>query len=136
MDLAWGMDYRMGNNYSVFFNAYSDVITDVPAGFKSYFNAPKYRANAGIANSGLGKKQLLSFSIMMRWQDAFEWEGELANGPLNAFATADAQVSYSMPKIKSTLRLGGTNILNHYYKNAYANPSIGALYYAAYIFNL
>jgi outer membrane receptor protein involved in Fe transport len=131
-----GLDYRMGNKYSVFFNAYSDVITDVPAGFKSYFNAPKYRVNAGIANSGLGKKQLLSFSIMMRWQDAFEWEGELANGPLNAFATADAQVSYIMPKIKSTLRLGGTNILNHYYKNAYANPSIGALYYAAYIFNL
>jgi outer membrane receptor protein involved in Fe transport len=131
-----GMDYKMGNNYSLFVNGYSDVITDVPAGFKSYFNAPKYRLNAGIANSGLGKKQLVSFSIMMRWQDAFDWEGELANGPLSAFTTADAQVSYRLPKIKSTFRLGGTNIFNHYYKNAYANPSIGALYYAAYIFNL
>ncbi len=131
-----GMDYKLEGNYSVFFNAYSDVITDVPAGFKSYFNAPKYRFNAGIANSGLGKNKLISFSIMMRWQDAFEWEGELANGPLSAFVTADAQVSYKLPKINSTLRLGGTNIFNHYYKNAYANPSIGALYYAAYIFNL
>ena len=73
---------------------------------------------------------------MMRWQDAFEWEGELANGPLSAFATVDAQVSYKIPKIKSIVRLGGTNILNHYYKNAYANPSVGALYYASYIYNL
>jgi len=130
-----GMDYRMNKNYSIFFNAYSDVITDVPSGFKSYFNAPKYRFNAGFGNSGLGKKELFSFNVMMRWQDAFEWEGELANGPLDAFAVADAQVSYKLPKIKSTLRLGGTNIFNHYYKNAYANPSIGGLYYAAYIYN-
>ncbi|WP_276504820.1 TonB-dependent receptor [Terrimonas pollutisoli] len=130
-----GMDYRMNNNYSVFFNAYSDVITDVPSGFKAYFNAPKYRFNTGFGNSGLGKKELFSFNVMMRWQDAFEWEGELANGPLDAFATVDAQVSYKLSKIKSTLRLGGTNIFNHYYKNAYANPAIGGLYYAAYIYN-
>jgi len=130
-----GMDYSMKKNYSVFFNLYSDVITDVPTGFKSYFNAPKYRFNAGFANSGLGRKELFSFNVMMRWQDAFDWEGELANGPLEAFATFDAQVSYKLPNIKSTVRLGGTNITNHYYKNAYANPSIGGLYYAAYIYN-
>jgi hypothetical protein len=130
-----GMDYRMAGNFSVFMNTYSDVITDVPAGFKAYFNAPKYRINAGFGNSGLGKKKIVGFNIMMRWQDAFEWEGELANGPLPAFATVDAQVSYKLPKINSTFRLGGTNILNHYYRNAYGNPSIGGLYYAAYIYN-
>ena len=130
-----GMNYRMGNNYSAFFNVYSDVITDVPAGFKSYFNTSKYRFNAGFANDGLGKNKRVGFNIMMRWQDAFEWEGELANGPLVAFTTVDAQVSYQFPKIKSTLRLGGTNIFNHYYKNAYANPAIGGLYYTAFIYN-
>jgi len=59
----------------------------------------------------------------------------VANGPLKAFATVDAQVSYKLEKIKSTLRLGGTNIFNHYYKNAYANPAIGGLYYTAFIYN-
>ncbi|MGZ5136024.1 MAG: TonB-dependent receptor plug domain-containing protein, partial [Flavitalea sp.] len=131
-----GMDYRMENNYSAFFNVYSDIITDVPSGFKAYFNTPKYRFNAGFANDGLGKSKKVGFNIMMRWQDAFEWEGELANGPLKAFATVDAQVSYSFPKIKSTMRLGGTNIFNHYYQNGYANPRIGGLYYAMYAFNL
>jgi len=131
-----GMDYTMKNNYSIFFNAYSDVITDVPSGFKAYFNAPKYRFNAGFANSGMGKSKNLGFNIMMRWQDAFEWEGELANGPVKAFTTVDAQVSYTVPKIKSTFRLGGNNIFNHYYQNAYANPKIGGVYYVMYAYNL
>ena len=131
-----GIDYRMSKNYSLFCNLYSDVITDVPAGFKSYFNTPKYRLNAGFANAGLGKKEKISFSVMMHWQDAFEWEGELANGPLSAFSTVDAQVSYKLPRIKSSFRLGGTNIFNRYYKNAFANPAIGGVYYIGYTYNL
>jgi outer membrane receptor protein involved in Fe transport len=131
-----GMDYNMKKNYSLFFNVYSDVITDVPSGFKAYFNTPKYRLNAGFSNSGFGKNQRLGFNVMMRWQDSFMWEGELANGPVNAFSTIDAQVNYKFPKIKSTIKLGGTNILNHYYKNAYGNPEIGGLYYISYGFGL
>ena len=133
-----GIDYLIGKkkSSSIFFNVYSDVITDVPSGFKSYFNTPKYRMNAGFANTGFGKGDRISFSALIRWQDAFQWEGELANGPLNAFTTADAQVSYKFPKIKSTIRLGGTNILNHYYKNAYGNPQIGGMYYMSFAYNL
>ena len=131
-----GLDYRVTKNWSAFFNVYSDVITDVPVGFKSYFNAPKYRLNAGIANSGFGKKELIGFNVMMHWQDGLDWEGELANGPLTAFATADAQVSFKIPGKKSVIRIGGTNIFNHYYKNAYASPMIGGIYYVGFLYNL
>ncbi|MCB0284642.1 MAG: TonB-dependent receptor, partial [Calditrichaeota bacterium] len=115
---------------------FSDVITNVPSGFKSYFNSPKYRFNAGFANSGLGKSKKLGFNIMMRWQDAFTWEGELANGPVPAFTTFDAQVSYNIQKANSSIRLGGTNIFNKYYKTAFANPSIGGVYYLGFLYNL
>jgi outer membrane receptor protein involved in Fe transport len=131
-----GMDYNMKNNYSLFFNFYSDVITDVPSGFKAYFNSPKYRLNAGFANSGLGKTEKIGFNVTMHWQDAFMWEGELANGPLSAFTTVDAQVNYKFPHIGSMIKLGGTNILNHYYKNGYGNPEIGALYYLGFSYNI
>ena len=131
-----GMDYKVKKNCSVFFNLYSDVITDVPSGFKAYFNAPKYKLTAGISHDGIGKSERIGFSAMMRWQDAFQYEGELANGPINAFSTIDAQMSYKFPKLKSSIRIGGTNILNHYYKNAYGNPSIGGLYYAGFIYNI
>ena len=59
MDMVLGLDYKLPNNFSLFFNGYSDVITDVPSGFSDYFNTPKYRFNTGIANSGFGKKKNL-----------------------------------------------------------------------------
>jgi len=131
-----GLDYQLPKNFSLFFNGYSDVITDVPSGFADYFNTPKYRFNTGIANSGFGKKQKLGFNLMFRWQDSFEWQGELANGPIEAYGTLDAQVSYKMPKINSVIRLGGTNVMNQYYKTGYGNPEIGGLYYLSYGFHL
>ena len=131
-----GLDYQLPKNFSLFFNGYSDVITDVPSGFADYFNTPKYRFNTGVANSGFGKKQKLGFNVMFRWQDSFEWQGELANGPIEAYGTIDAQVSYKMPKINSVIRLGGTNVTNQYYKTGYGNPEIGGLYYLSYGFHL
>jgi len=131
-----GLEYQLPNNFSAFFNVYSDVITDVPSGFQSFFNTPKYRLNIGFANSGLGKSKHFGFNAMLHWQDAFMWDGELANGPVNAFTSVDAQVSYNIPKIKSMIKLGGSNIFNHYYKNAYANPEVGGLYYVSFGYNL
>ena len=131
-----GLDYKLPNNFSAFINGYSDVLTDVPTGFQAYFNAPEYRFNAGIANSGFGKNKQFGFNVNFRWQDDIMWDGELANGPVKSFSTMDAQVSYNIKKIKSIIRLGGTNIFNKYYKNAYGNPEIGGLYYVAYAFNL
>jgi outer membrane cobalamin receptor len=131
-----GLDYRLPNNYSTFFNAYSDALGDFPSGFQLLFNTPEYRFNAGFANSGLGKSKRIGFNVVMRWQDAFYWEGELANGNVDAFATLDAQVNYKFPKIKSMIKLGGTNITNHYYQNAFGNPKIGGVYYASFAFNV
>lgn len=131
-----GIDYILPANYAIFLNAYSDEITDLPSGFQAFFNTPKYRLNAGFSNSGLGKSRNLGFNIMMRWQDSFTWDGELANGPVEAFITIDAQISYRVRKAKSMIKIGGTNILNNYYKNAYGNPSIGALYYLSVGYNV
>jgi outer membrane receptor for ferrienterochelin and colicin len=131
-----GLDYGLPKNFSVFFNGYSDVITHVPSGFADYFNTPKYRFNTGVSNSGFGKDNRVGFNIMFRWQDNFQWQGELANGPIDSYSTIDAQVSYKFPRIKSLIKLGGTNVFNKYYKTGYANPEIGGLYYVSYGFNL
>src|SRR5205814_10419882 len=58
------INYRMKKNMTLFANAYSDVITDVPSGFMSFFNTPKYRFNAGFGNDGLGKQQKAGFNIV------------------------------------------------------------------------
>ena len=63
-------------------------------------------------------------------------DGDLASGSVSAFSTVDAVVSYKVAPIKSTFKIGGTNILNHYYKNAFANPEVGGIYYVSYAYNL
>ena len=131
-----GFDYRLPNNFSFLLNGYYDVLTDIPSGFRTYFNTPKYRANIGVSNAGLGKKKAIGFNLVARWQDAFYSEGDLASGDVNAFTTVDAQINYKLSKPNLVFKVGGTNILNHYYKNAYGNPEIGGLYYMSLGFGL
>jgi len=132
-----GFDYKMAKNYFSFFNAYTDNLTDVPSGFQSGFSTPKYRFNAGFGNSGLGKKKNIGFNINLRWQDEFYWEsGGLADGTVKAYTTLDAQVNYRLSKIKSMIKLGGTNITNKFYQTGFGNPYIGAMYYLSFGYNI
>ncbi|HET9745326.1 MAG TPA: TonB-dependent receptor [Chitinophagaceae bacterium] len=132
-----GLDYDMANNFFTSFNAYTDNLTNVPTGFMAGFNTPKYRINAGIGNRGFGKEDRFGFSVNLRWQDEFFWEGGgLADGTVPGYTTLDAQVNYKLPKIKSMIKLGGTNITNNYYRTGFANPYIGGMYYISFGYNI
>ena len=131
-----GMDYYITPAFSVFMNVYSDELKNVPANLMAYFNTPKYRVNAGLGHTGLGRKKAFGFNVVLHWQDNMFFEGDLANGPVDAFTTVDAQVNYKFEKIKTMVKLGGTNVMNKYYKNGFGNPEIGGLYYVSLGYNL
>ena len=131
-----GLDYKLSRNYSVSVNAASDNLTDVPTNFIASFNSPKYKVNATFANSGFGKNNRVGFAVAYRWQDAFYFQGDLANGNLPAVQTVDAQVSYKLPKTKSIIKLGANNLMNQYYYNAVGNSRIGGLYYLSFGYNV
>lgn len=134
--LGLSLDYRFAGNFVATGNFTRDAIDPVPAGFISYFNAPNYRANIGIGNTGFGYEKRLGFSLIYRWQDKFYYEGDFANGQVNPIHTLDGQVSYKMPATKTFFKLGATNLLNQYYRNAPGNPSIGGLYYVSFGYNV
>lgn len=131
-----GLDYRLPKNFSLGVNLSSDEIDNVPAGFAANFNVPKYRLNATLANSGLGKSKRYGFSVSYRWQDEFYYESDFVNSMLPAVQTLDAQVSYKLPKTKSILKIGANNLLNQYYYNAAGNSQIGGLYYVSFGYNV
>lgn len=133
---ALGLDYKLNRGFFINGNVSSDVLGNVPNGYITYFNAPKYRANFGFGNNGMGKSKKVGFNIVYRWQEAFDYQSDLANGTVPAYQTLDAQISYKLPKIKSAIRFGATNLLNQYYITALANPSIGGLYYASFGYNI
>ena len=100
-----------------------------PDVFLTGFNTPKWVTNVSFGNREIAKN--VGFNIVWRWQDQVSWESTLANGQVPAYSTFDAQVNTRLPKLKTTVKLGGSNIFNKRYIQFAAGPTIGALYYAS-----
>jgi len=129
---ALGLDYLVDRNWALSGNySYNDISKD--QGLANSFNSPKHRVNLGVSNRNVVKN--VGFNIMYRWQDAFTWNSSFATGDVSAFGTVDAQVSYKIPSVKTILKIGGSNILNHYYQTSFGNPKIGAVYYLCMTFD-
>ncbi len=135
---GWGVsaDYMLPGNFTFTSSLYTDNIGDLPVGFISYFNTPKWRANFGLSNSGFLLKKRLGFSASMHYQDELNYEGTFAVGKIASFNTIDAVLTYKVPSIKSLIKAGGTNIFNKYYYTAYGSPKIGGLYYVSVAYNI
>jgi hypothetical protein len=115
-------------------NVFSDRLRDVPEGFITFFNAPKYRFNIGLKNESLYKN--VGFNFVVKYQDQNYYEGTFVTGTLPSYTWVDGQITYKMPKTKSTVKIGGTNLGNNYQRQGYGSPNIGALYYVSYGYNL
>ena len=135
---GWGAsaDFLLPKNFTIGANLYSDEIGNLPAGFVSYFNTSKYRANLTFANSGFGTNNRYGFNLVYRTVSDFFYEGTFGTGQMPGYKTLDGQVSYKFPAIKSIVKVGGTNLLNKYYRTGWGNPSIGGLYYVSFAYNV
>lgn len=135
--LGWGIggEYQMVGGYSFRANISGDELRDVPPGFITFFNTPKVRFNVGVSNDGIAKGPW-GFNFVYRWQDDVDWEGTFAAGKIPSFGTLDGMVSYKLPRIRSIIKLGASNLLNKYYYSALGNPYIGGIYYASFAYNV
>jgi iron complex outermembrane recepter protein len=97
--------------------------------FVTAFNTPEWSTNISFGNRELTKN--VGFSVAYRWQKSFLWESPLVTGQIDAINTFDAQVTYRVPKIKSSFKLGGSNIFNNNYIQYAGGPTLGGLYYLA-----
>ncbi|MES1224040.1 MAG: outer membrane beta-barrel protein, partial [Bacteroidota bacterium] len=97
--------------------------------FVTGFNTPEWSSNVSFGNRAVVKN--VGFNITWRWQDAFLWESPLVTGRIAAYSTVDAQVSFHLPKLKSTVKVGAADIFNNRYLQYAGGPTLGGLYYAA-----
>lgn len=99
------------------------------------FNTPTHKINIGAAGKiykGFG------FSINWRWVDVYTWESAFAPTPtvIPSYSVTDLQFSFEVPRLMSTLRVGGSNIFNQEYRQATGMPMVGGFYYASWTFNV
>ncbi|HEV7333559.1 MAG TPA: TonB-dependent receptor [Flavisolibacter sp.] len=130
------VEYVLPRNFIASGSFTTDDISDVPDGFRAFFNAPNKRTVFGLSNTGFGPGNRFGANVSWRWQEGFFYENDFTQGDLPGFHTVDAAVNYKLPRIKSMFKLGASNLLNQYYRTAVGNPSIGGLYYLSFAYGV
>jgi outer membrane receptor protein involved in Fe transport len=135
--LGWalGLDYRFSNGILFRGNVACNKLLeniDTP-GVETRYNTPEYRANLSVAHPRITSR--LGFAFNFHWQSSFLWESGFGAGDIPAYATLDAHLSYALPEIHSTIKLGASNMLNTYYTTSFGSAHIGGLYYITIVYN-
>lgn len=126
---AIGISYKFPKNYMVTgnysyldFHAKEGVIVEDLG-----FNTPSHRFVIGIGNRNCGKN--VGFDVSYKWQSAFSWTSDFANGEVESYGSLDAMVSYTIPKAYTQLKLGATNLAGTEYRTNVGGPFIGRMFF-------
>ncbi|MBC5837418.1 TonB-dependent receptor domain-containing protein [Flavobacterium muglaense] len=119
-------DFEVSVNYN-----YADFSFDQSKdpSFEAGFNTPKHRAKASFGNEKLFEN--FGFNISGRWSSSYLWQSSMVDGMIDAATVIDAQVNYSFPKLKSTLKIGAANIGGKEYAQVLGAGLIGQQYFAS-----
>jgi len=132
--LAFGADYILGRGYMIGGNYnWNILIEGLSSDFLNDFNTPEHKFNISFSNRKVTDQ--VGFNVVYRWQDAFRWEAGFGRGDVPAIGTVDAQVSYRLPKYNSSIKAGGSNILNTRHVLSVGGPTLGAIYYITITFD-
>lgn len=102
-------------------------------GIRTSFNTPEHKVKVSFGNTELFKN--FGFGLNWRWSDTFEWEASFADGTVPAYSVFDAQMNYTIPKIKSVFKAGGSNLLGDEYFTLVGSGFIGSIYYVSWTIN-
>ena len=117
-------------NYS-----YNALITkNFKPGTLSFFNTPEHKFNLGVDGQVLDRK--LSYNANFRRVGTYVFESTFATGRIPAAHLFDAQVGYTVPKLHTTVQVGGTNLFDGTNFQVYGAPSQGRIVYAGLLFDI
>ena len=125
-----GLSKRMFGNYDFGINynyAQFNFDQEKDPGFEAGFNTPKHKVKASVGNEKLFEN--FGFNASIRWNDEYLWESTMVDGMIESATVIDAQINYGIPKIKSLLKLGATNIGGKDYTQVLGAGAIGQQYY-------
>ncbi len=96
------------------------------------FNTPEHKFNVGLD----GQFKQLTYGVNYRRQTGYTFFMPFDEGYIDSFGTVDAQLGYRVPSLKSTLKLGGTNLTNSNAIYAYGSAPIGRVVYLGWVYGL
>ena len=122
--LGIGLSKKVMNGFDLGFN-YSYAKFEEAGGtdpdFEAGFNTPEHKVKVQFGKTDLFKN--FGFNVNYRWQDEFLWQSSYYDGMVEARSVVDAQINYTIPNLKSVIKLGGANLGGKEYFSA---PGVGA----------
>ena len=131
-----GVRYEVGRGYLLGANTTYTRLrrTENGDGLEDGFNTPRWAYNLSVANENVVDN--FGFGLNYRHQDPYFSQTFLVVGTVPAYGTLDAQLSYHVVAAQMRLKLGASNVLNHYYTSYLGGPSVGGLYYLTLTYGL
>ncbi|MBG7611928.1 carboxypeptidase-like regulatory domain-containing protein [Polaribacter sp. BAL334] len=131
-----GLNTKIFNNFDFGLNytyAKFDFDQASDPDFEAGFNTPEHKVKVQFGNTELFKN--FGFNVNLRWQNAFVWESTFLDATVDGRTVIDAQINYSVPKLKSVFKIGGANIGGQEYFSAPGVGAIGSQYYISWTIN-
>jgi outer membrane receptor protein involved in Fe transport len=123
-------DFEVSGNYNY---AQFDFDQAKDPSFEAGFNTPKHRAKATLSNDKLFGK--VGAAISGRWNSEYMWQSTFVDGMISEATVIDIQANYTMPKLKSTVKIGATNIGGKEYGQVLGAGLIGQQYFVSWTIN-
>lgn len=133
---AIGINTKIFNGFNVGLNytyAKFDFDETTDPDFEPGFNTPEHKVKFQFGKTDLFKN--FGFNLNVRWQDEYLWQSTFLDATIDSRTVVDAQVNYSIPKWKSTFKLGGANLTGQEYLSAPGVGAIGSQYYLSWTIN-
>jgi outer membrane receptor protein involved in Fe transport len=123
-----GYTLNGGYNYATF-----EDNRDANSSFRAGFNTPQNKFSVGLSNRKVTKN--IGFNVTYRWQEGFLWQSDFGEADIPEFGVFDAQLSYKLSSIKTTAKIGGTNLFGGDYRTNFGGPFVGQMYYISLTFD-
>ncbi|WKL46545.1 carboxypeptidase-like regulatory domain-containing protein [Flavobacterium pectinovorum] len=123
-------DFELGVNYNY---AQFDFDQTEDPSFVAGFNTPKHRIKGSFGNAKVTKN--LGFNVNVRWNTEYLWQSSFGDGMIPENTVLDAQVNYGIPKLKSVIKVGATNLFGKDYLQVVGAGMVGQMWFASWIIN-
>ncbi|MAZ06936.1 MAG: hypothetical protein CMM99_00490 [Rickettsiales bacterium] len=101
--------------------------------FATNWNTPEHKLKAQFGNTSIFKN--VGFNVAWRYWSEYLWEASFGDGIVPETHVIDAQINLTVPKWKSTIKVGATNIGGDEYFTAFGSGFIGTQYYISWTAN-
>jgi hypothetical protein len=130
LDLKVFGDFDLGGSYTF---TRQDFDQAAFPDFLTSFNTPEHKTKLSFGNTEVFKN--VGFNVAWRWSDNYFWQATFGDGDIPAYHVVDAQINFIIPSLKSSLKVGATNLLGDEYFTAIGVGNIGSMYYASWTIN-